>query len=104
MRAFGAAVAAALAAAAILPGRSLGVAVPLVAALVTTAIVLGPAPRRPRHALVFGVLALLLAATPSVRDATWVVTIDLAAAFALASVAVAGGGRAAELAMVRSHP
>jgi hypothetical protein len=99
MRAFGAVVAAAIAAAAIMPGRPLGVAVPLVAALVTAAIVLGPAPRRPRQAVVFGALAFLLAAMPAVRDATWVVAIDLAAAFGLASVAVAGGGRAAELAL-----
>jgi hypothetical protein len=99
VRALPAALAAAVAAGAILPGRPLGVAVPLVAALVAVAITLGCPLSKPAHAAVFGALALALAAMPAVRDATWVVTIDLVAAFVLASVAVTGGGDAGELAV-----
>lgn len=99
MRVPAAAFAAALAAAAILPGRPLGLAVTLVAGLVAIAVLLGPALRRPGHARLFGALALALAAMPAIRDAGWVVAVDLVAAFLFASIAVAGGSRAGELAL-----
>jgi uncharacterized protein DUF4153 len=97
VKAFVAALTAALAAAAVLPGRPRGLGVALVVGLVAAAVLLGPPPQRPGHAFLFGALALALAAMPAVRDAGWVLAIDLTAAFALASVAVAGGSRAGEL-------
>lgn len=83
-----AAVAAALTAAAILPGEPLGIGVPLVAVLVA---VTAATTVRPRvDALVFGSLALALAAVPAFRDAGWVVALDLAAVWLLACAAVSG--------------
>ena len=49
-----------------------------------------PAPRT-SPTLGFGVLALLLAAIAVVRDASWLVALDLLAALAVGSLAVAGG-------------
>jgi Domain of unknown function (DUF4173) len=90
--------AAALCAAALLPGAPLGIGAVLVAALVagTAAAARRPGPR----ALAFGALALALASFSAVRDAGWVVGIDLAAAWATASVAVGGARIAALLAPV----
>jgi hypothetical protein len=83
-----AALAAALAAAVLLPGEPLGVGVILVAALV--ALAAATAARPTSDALVFGALALVLAALPMIRDASWVVGLDLAAAWVLGAVAVSG--------------
>jgi hypothetical protein len=83
-----AALAAALAAAALLPGEPLGVGVVLVAALVGVAV--AGAARATVDAMAFGALALALAGLPAVVDAGWVVALDLAAAWLLASVAVTG--------------
>ena len=97
-----AAVAAALAAAVLLPGEPLGIAVVLVAVLAAGAVA---AVGRPTiDALIFGSAALALAAVPALRDAVWVVAIDLAAAWLLASVAVTGPGLAAAVApLARLH-
>ncbi|MGH3014471.1 MAG: DUF4173 domain-containing protein [Gaiellaceae bacterium] len=88
--------AAATAAAALLPGSPLGIGVPLVAVLVAAAV--ATAARSSPGAIVFGSLALALAALAAVRDAGWVVALDLAAAWLLASVAVAGPTLAAAVA------
>jgi Domain of unknown function (DUF4173) len=83
-----AALAAALAAAALLPGQPLGVGVTLVFLLV--AIAAASAARPTLDVLLFGGLAVTLAALPTIRDATWVVSLDLAGAWLLATVAVSG--------------
>lgn len=88
--------AAAAAAAAFLPGSPLGVGVPLVALLVAAAA--ASAARTSARTMVFGSLALALAALAAVRDAGWVVALDLAAAWLLGSVAVAGPTIAAAVA------
>jgi Domain of unknown function (DUF4173) len=87
------AVAAALCAAAFIPAGPPGVGVVLVAVLaaVAAAVARRPGPR----AIVFGLLALGLASFASVRDAGWVVAIDLGAAWVVASVAAAGARVAA---------
>jgi Domain of unknown function (DUF4173) len=83
-----AALAAGLVAAALLPGEPLGVGVLVVAALVAVAVVRA---RRPsREAALFGGLALALASLAAVRDAVWVVALDLAAAWILATIATGG--------------
>jgi Domain of unknown function (DUF4173) len=90
------ALAAALTAAALLPGERLGLGVVLVAGLVVSA---AAAARRPgRSAVVFGSLALALASFAAVLDAGWVIAIDLVAAWLTASVAVVGPRAAAMLA------
>jgi Domain of unknown function (DUF4173) len=83
-----AALAAALAAAAFLPGEPLGIGVLLVAVLVAVAARAGT-PLGPQG-VVLGTLALLLAAMPVVLDADWVVALDLTAAWLLACAAVGG--------------
>jgi hypothetical protein len=84
-----AALAAAVAAAALLPGEPLGVGVVLVAVLVAAAV--AAAVERPTvDAVLFGAAALALACVPAIRDAGWVVALDLTAAWLLASVAVTG--------------
>jgi hypothetical protein len=83
-----AALAAALAAAAFLPGEPLGIGVPLVAVLVAVTARTGT-PMGAQGA-VLGTLALLLAAMPAVLDAGWVAALDLAAAWLLACAAVGG--------------
>jgi Domain of unknown function (DUF4173) len=88
--------AAAAAAAVLLPGSPLGVGVPLVALLVAAAVAAGT--RASAGAIVFGSLALALTAMAAVRDAGWVVALDLAAAWLLGSVAVAGPTLAAAVA------
>ena len=80
--------AAAAAAAALLPGSPLGVGVPLVALLVAAAA--AAAARVSVGAIAFGSLALALTGLAAVRDAGWVVALDLAAAWVVGSVAVAG--------------
>lgn len=83
-----AALAAALAAAAVLPGKPLGFGVLAVAALVAvTASVAAPLDAQ---GVVLGTLALSLAAVPVVLDADWVVALDLTAAWLLACAAVGG--------------
>ncbi len=74
--------------AAALPGEPLGVGVLLVAIVVAACVAI--AARRTFDTILFGALALALAALPALRDATWVVALDLAAACLLASVAVSG--------------
>lgn len=86
MRVFAAA--AALIAATSLPGQRLGLAVPIVAALMLAAA--GAAFRVSPLRLVLGVLALALAAQAALLDATWVVVLDLVAAWVLASLAASG--------------
>ena len=88
-----AALAAALLAAAVLPGAPLGVGVPIVAALVAVAAATSTRPSA--DAVAAGAGALALAAIPAVLDAGWVVAIDLAAAWLLACTAVAGPSVAA---------
>ena len=82
------AVAAALVAASSLPDGRLGIAVPLVAALMLTAA--GAALRVSVLRLILAVLALALAAQAALLDATWVVVLDLSAAWVLASLAAGG--------------
>lgn len=91
-----AALAAALAAATLLPGQPLGVGVALVAVLVAAAV--ARVARPTADAVAFGALGLALASLAAVLDAVWVVAIDLAAAWLLASAAVAGPTVAATLA------
>ncbi len=83
---------AALAGAAALPGGPPGVGVVAVAALLSAAVV--HAARRAgtlsAQRIVLLVLALALAATAVLRDAGWVVAIDLVAAWSLAALATAG--------------
>ena len=89
-----AAVAAAAAAALLLPGEPLGVGVVIVAVLVAATV--AAAMKRPTlDAVAFGAGALALAAAPALRDAGWVVAIDLTAAWLLASAAVTGPAIAA---------
>ena len=85
-----AALAAALVAAALLPGAPLGIGVTLVGVLVLAALAAG-APLDLGRGL-FAALALAFACMPAVRDAGWVVTLDLVAAWLLATAA-AGGPR-----------
>ena len=89
-----AALAAALAAAALLPGKPPGAGVVLVAGLIALAVGLAARPTADR--LLFGALALALAAQAALLDAGWVVALDLAAACVLAAIAV-GGPRLASL-------
>lgn len=91
-----AAAAAALAAATLLPGEPLGAGVVLVAVLV--ALAAARASKLTLDGLLFGSLALVLAALPAVRDAGWVVAFDLAGAWLLGAVAVCGPTPAAALA------
>jgi hypothetical protein len=92
------ALAAAVTAAALLPGERLGLGVVLVAVLVAAAVA---AARRPSpSALAFGALAVVLASFAAVLDAAWVVAVDLLAAWLTASVAVAGPRLAALFAPV----
>ena len=98
MRGF--ALAAALVAAAYLPGERLGVAVPAVAALMLLAA--APALRVSPLRIALGLLALALAAQAAVLDAAWVVWLDLLAAWVLASLAAAGPDLAAIAAPLRA--
>jgi hypothetical protein len=87
------ALAAALSAAAVIPAGPPGVGVLIVAVLIAAA---AAAARRPSaHAVVFGGLALVLSSFAVLRDAGWVVAIDLTAAWLAAAVAAVGPRRAA---------
>lgn len=88
MRGF--ALAAALLAAAVLPGERLGLAVPVVAALMLLAAAAGI--RLTPLRLTLGLLACALAAQAALLDATWVVWLNLGAAWVVASFAAAGPG------------
>ena len=79
---------AALVGAWLLPVGPPGVGVPIVAALVLAAAAAAHRPSPFQVAL--GMLALALAAQAALRDAGWVVALDLCAAWALATVAVGG--------------
>lgn len=82
------AMAAALCAAAFVPAGPPGVGVVIVAVLIAGA---AAAARRPSpRAVLFGRLAVALASFAAVRDAGWIVAIDLTFAWLAASVAVAG--------------
>jgi hypothetical protein len=83
-----AALAAAFAAAVLLPGEPLGVGVTLVFVLVAVAAATSVRPTF--DALLFGGLALILATLPMIRDAGWVVGLCLSAAWLLAAAAVSG--------------
>jgi hypothetical protein len=82
----GLALAAGIVAAALLPGGPLGIAVPVVAALMLAA----AAPRLTGPRLLLALLALALALQAALLDATWVVALDLTAAWVLASLAAGG--------------
>jgi hypothetical protein len=94
------ALAAALVAASFLPGERLGVAVLVVAALMLLAA--GAGLRVSPVRLAFGLLALALAAQAAVLDASWVVCLDLVAAWVLASLAAAGPALTAITAPLRA--
>jgi hypothetical protein len=83
-----AAVAAALAAAALIPGGPAGIGLVVVAVLLALAV--AAATRPSLDLLLFGVPALALASFAFVLDAGWVVALDLTAAGVLAAVAVSG--------------
>ena len=100
MRGF--ALAAALVAAALVPGERLGVAVPAVAALMLLAA--REAARVSLLRLVFGALAFVLAAQAAVLDAGWVVWLDISAAWVLACLAAAGPNLVAIAAPIRALP
>jgi hypothetical protein len=91
---------AAVIAAALIPHAPLGVDVPIVAAIVALAVA-GSAPRS-LDAVLFGSLALALAGMSAWLDAPWVVVLDLAAAWLLATIAVAGTRLLAPLAPIRA--
>jgi Domain of unknown function (DUF4173) len=96
------AVAAALVGAAVLPDGRLGIGVVVVAVLMAVAAALARPPDR--STAVFGALALALASFAAIRDADWLVSIDLLAAWVVASIAVAGvqpTGLAAPIARLR---
>ena len=83
-----ASVAAAILAAAFLPGHAIGLSAFLVAVLLGVAVWQAGVSRR--RALVYGVPALALVAMCVVRDAAWIVVTDIALAWILAAVAVSG--------------
>jgi hypothetical protein len=83
-----AALAAAVLAAAFFPGHPVGLSAFLVAAVLGVAVWQAGISRR--RALLYGVPALVLVATCVIRDATWIVLIDIAVAWVLAAVAVSG--------------
>jgi Domain of unknown function (DUF4173) len=83
-----AAVAAALAAAALIPGGPAGIGIVVVAVLLALAVAAATAPSL--DLLLFGVPALALASFAFVLDAGWVLTLDLSAAGVLAALAVSG--------------
>jgi len=83
-----AAVAAALGAAALLPGQPPGVGVLAVSLLVAVSI--SRSAPLGRAAFLYGVVALALVSMSLLRDARWVLALDLAAAWILGSVAVSG--------------
>ncbi len=97
MRGF--ALAAAFVAAVFLPGERLGIAVPVVAGLLlaTAAATIRASALR----LVLAGLALALAAQAALLDATWVLALDLIAAWVLASLAASGVAIEALIAPVR---
>ncbi|MGH3072883.1 MAG: DUF4173 domain-containing protein [Gaiellaceae bacterium] len=101
----GLALAAALAAAVVLPEGPLGIGVPIVAALMLTAVFVGR--RMTALRLVLVLLALALTAQAALLDATWVVALDLVVAWVLASFAasdVALAALAAPVARLREAP
>jgi Domain of unknown function (DUF4173) len=83
-----AAVAAALAAAALIPGGEAGIGVVVVAVLVALAV--AGATRPSLDLLLLGVPALALASSAFLLDAAWVLALDLSAAGLLAALAVSG--------------
>jgi len=91
---------AAVVAAALVPHAPLGIDVPIVAAIVAVAVITSAS--RSLDAVLFGSLALALACLPAWLDAGWVVALDLAAAWLLATVAVAGRRLLAPLAPARA--
>lgn len=91
-----AALAAAFAAAVLLPGEPLGVGVTLVFALV--AVAAATTVRLTFDALVFGGFAIVFATLPMIRDAGWVVGLGLSAAWLLGAASVSGPTLAAPLA------
>ena len=100
-----AALAAALVAAAVVPGAPAGIGVVAVAVLVAAAVARAAKPTTDLVGL--GVLALALVSLAAVLDAGWVVALDLVAAWLLASLAVAGptpAGVIAPLARLRDVP
>jgi hypothetical protein len=82
------ALAAAVLAAAFFPGHRIGLSAFLVAAVLGVAVWNAGISRR--RALLYGVPALALVAICVIRDATWIVMIDIAVAWVLAAVAVSG--------------
>lgn len=85
--------AAALAGAALIPHAPLGIGVTITALLAAAAV----AKRPGAHTALFGSAAVLLACAPALRDAGWIVAVDLSASVLFASVALAGGETFARL-------
>jgi hypothetical protein len=83
-----AALLAAVLAAAFLPGHPVGLSAFLVAAVVGVAVWRAGVSRR--RALLYGLPALTLAAMCVIRDASWIVLVDVGLAWVLAAVAVSG--------------
>ena len=79
---------AAAAAALLLPGEPFGIGVTIVFLVVVAAAV--TAVRASFDAILLGLLAVTLSTAPAIRDADWVVALDLVAAWLLIAAAVAG--------------
>jgi membrane protein implicated in regulation of membrane protease activity len=94
----GAALLTALVAAAALPAGPPGIGIPIVAALVGVTVLTRARPSL--DLLLFGVLAIALAASAAALDADWVVALDLATCILLATVAVGGVRLTAPLAPI----
>jgi hypothetical protein len=89
----------------LLPERPLGIGAVVVCCLVAAAVGLAARPTLER--VLFGALALALAAQAALLDAGWVVALDLAAAAVLAALAVSGArlsSLAAPLVRLRDAP
>ncbi len=83
-----AAIAAGALAATLLPGAPVGLGFAVVAVALAGAAALARRPRRPARSALLGALAVALAASAAVRDAGWVVGVELVAAVALGSLAM----------------
>ena len=92
------ALAAALVAAVLLPGEPLGIGVTLVFLLVLAAA--ATRMRRTVDSVLLGALAVALSIVPAIRDAPWLVALDLVAAWSLLTAAVSGPTLVAALAPV----
>ena len=92
-----AALALAAVAALIIPGNELGLGFFFVMSLGTAIVIAARPASLSLHSVGFGALALVLAAMTLVRAADWVVAVNLFAALAMASLAIAGGSTRQEV-------